>query len=201
MKFLRNLLASILGSMIAFGILFVCFYLLLIISAAMIGSSDGGVTVRGNSILRISFTEPISDYVGSTDSDPFGGLFEEGQGLDDILHALKVAKSDSRIEGISIETSYLLAGIAQSQEIRRALQDFKDTGKFVYAYSDFYSQKDYYVASVADEVYLNPQGVLDFKGLATEVLYYKDLQEKTGVKMEVVRHGKYKSSVEPFFSE
>ncbi|NQZ43808.1 MAG: signal peptide peptidase SppA [Flavobacteriaceae bacterium] len=200
MKFLRNLLASILGSMIAFGILFVCFYLLLIISAAMIGSSDGGVTVRGNSILRISFTEPISDYVGSTDSDPFGGLFEEGQGLDDILHALKVAKSDSRIEGISIETSYLLAGIAQSQEIRRALQDFKDTGKFVYAYSDFYSQKDYYVASVADEVYLNPQGVLDFKGLATEVLYYKDLQEKTGVKMEVVRHGKYKSAVEPFLA-
>jgi len=198
MKFLRNLLAAILGSLIAFGIVFVMFYLLLIVSAAMVGSSDSDVVVKQNSILEVSFVEPISDYVGTSDSDPFGALFETGEGLDAILHAIDVAKDDSRISGISMKTSFLLAGMAQAQEIRAALKNFRDSGKFIYAHSDFYTQKDYYLASVADKVYLNPQGVVDFKGLATEVLYYKDLQEKTGVKMEVVRHGKYKSAVEPF---
>lgn len=197
MKFLRNLLAAILGCLIAFGIMFMMFF----IFAALVGSSNDGVKIKSNSILELSFSEPISDYLGKNSDDPFGALFEEGQGLDEILHAIAIAKNDSKIKGISMNTSFLQAGFAQTQEIRRALEDFKAAGKFVYSYSDFYTQKDYYLASVADAMYLNPQGILDFKGLASEVLYYKSLQEKSGVKMEVIRHGKYKSAVEPFLSD
>ena len=197
MKFLRNLLAAILGCLIAFGILFVMFLLF----ATLIGNAGDGVVVKENSVLKISISEPIYDYYGSNENDPFAGLFEEGQGLDQILHAIKVAKTDNRIQGISIKNNFLLAGLAQTQELRKALEDFKKSGKKVYALSDYYSQKDYYLASVADKVFINPQGLMDFKGLSSEVLYYKDLQEKSGVKMEVIRHGKYKSAVEPFLSD
>ncbi|MEO0573317.1 MAG: signal peptide peptidase SppA [Bacteroidota bacterium] len=197
MKFLRNLLAAILGCLIAFGILFVMFFFF----AALIGNAGDGVVVKENSVLKISINEPIYDYYGSDDNDPFAGLFEEGQGLDEILHAISVAKTDNRIQGISIKNNFLLAGLAQTQELRKALEDFKKSGKKVYALSDYYSQKDYYLASVADKVFMNPQGLMDFKGLSSEVLYYKELQEKTGIKMEVIRHGKYKSAVEPFLSD
>ncbi|RNC91816.1 MAG: signal peptide peptidase SppA [Allomuricauda sp.] len=197
MKFLRNLLAAILGCLIAFGILFVMFF----IFTALLGSANDGVQVKDNSILELSFSGPIYDYVGKDDSDPFASFFDEGAGLDEILHTLEVAQQDNKIMGISLKTSFLLAGIAQSQEIRKALADFKANGKFVYAHADFYTQKDYYLASVADSLFLTPEGAMDFKGLASEVLYYKDLQEKSGIKMEVIRHGKYKSAVEPFLSD
>ena len=196
MKFLRNLLAAILGCLIAFGVLFVMF----ILFAALLGSGEDGVTVKKNSIIDLSLNLPISDYEGNNDEDPFAALFESGQGLDKILHAIEVAKNDDKIKGISITTSFMQAGLAQTQEIRAALEDFKTGGKFIYAHADFYSQKDYYLSSVADKIYVNPQGAMDFKGLSSEVLYYKDLQEKTGIKMEVIRHGKYKSAVEPFLS-
>ena len=197
MKFLRNLLAAILGCLVAFGIVFVMFF----VFATLFGSGDDTVTVKSNSVLELSFTKPVRDYEGKDDTDPFAGFFEEGTGLDEILHTIKVAATDDDIKGISLTTGFLLAGYAQTQEIRKELQAFKDAGKFVMSFSDFYTQKDYYLASVADELYLNPQGAMDFKGLASEVLYLKGLQEKTGVKMEVIRHGKYKSAVEPYLSE
>lgn len=196
MNFLRNLLASILGSLMAFGILMGMFFIFI----ALVSNVDDGVVVKRNSILEFGFMAPVKDYTGKDETDPFLGLWNNEIGLDEILHAIKIAKEDPNIEGISLTTNFLQAGIAQTREIRGALLDFKSTGKFVYAYSDFYTQKDYYLASVADEVYLNPVGTLDFKGLSTEILYFKDLQEKTGIKMEVIRHGKYKSAVEPFLS-
>lgn len=196
MNFLRNLLAAILGSLVAFGILFAMFFIFL----ALVGSTEDTVEVKPKTVLKMSFTEPIRDYVGTDESDPFSGLFREEVGLDDILHGIKVAAQDDRIEGVSLTTGFLRAGLAQAQELRKALKEFQETGKFIYAHSDFFTQKDFYLASVADSLYLNPVGGLDFKGLATEVLYYKDLQEKTGVKMEVIRHGKYKSAVEPYLS-
>ena len=196
MKFLRNLLASILGSLMAFGILMGMFFIFI----ALMSNVDDGVVVKRNSILEFGFMAPVKDYTGKDETDPFFGLWSDEIGLDEILQAIKIAKEDSNIEGISLTTNFLQAGIAQTQEIRKALLDFKSSGKFIYAYSDFFSQKDYYLASVADEVYLNPVGGMDFKGLSTEVLYFKDFQEKTGVKMEVIRHGKYKSAVEPFLS-
>ena len=196
MKFLRNLLAAIMGCLIAFGI----FFVMLMVFVSLLEHADEGVTIGKNSILELKLQQPISDYVGNNELDPFTGFFEQSQGLDEILHALQVAKNDDDIKGISINNNFIMAGLAQTQAIRKALKTFKESGKFIYAYSDFYMQKDYYLASVADSVFMNPVGALDFRGLSTEVLFFKDLQEKTGVKMEVIRHGKYKSAVEPFLS-
>ncbi len=196
MKFLRNLLASIIGGLIAFGILFVMFMVFM----ALVGNRDGTVGVKDNSVLELQLQYPIEDYVGMDDSDPFAGLFNVNQGLDELLHAIRVAKEDRKIKGISISNSVSLAGLSQTHAIRNALKDFQESGKFIVAYGDFFTQKDYYLASVANEVFLNPVGAMDFRGLSTEVLFFKELQEKTGVKMEVIRHGKYKSAVEPFIA-
>lgn len=196
MNFLRNLLAAILGCLVAFGIIFVMFF----VFASLFGSGEETVVVKNNSVLELQLQSSINDYVGNSGNDPFAVFAENSLGLDEVLNAIAVAKEDDDIKGISINNTFLMAGLAQSQEIRRALEDFKEGGKFIYTYSDFYMQKDYYLASVADSIFLNPVGMLDFKGLSSEVLFFKDLQEKTGVKMEVIRHGKYKSAVEPFLS-
>ncbi len=195
MKFLRNLLAAIIGTLIAFGIIFFMF-----VFFVSLVNTEETVTVKNNSVLELQMKYPINDYTGNNEGDPFDILFEKAQGLDQILHAIKVAKEDDKIMGISINKNYISAGISTTQAIRKALADFKESGKFVYAFGDFYLQQDYYLASVADSVFLNPVGAMDFKGLSAEVLYFKELQEKTGVKMEVIRHGKYKSAVEPFLS-
>ena len=171
-----------------------------LVLAALIGQGEDTVVVKDNSVLEIQLQTPINDYVGMDESNPFAGLFNVNQGLDEILHAIKVAKEDNKIKGISLNNNVIMAGLSQTQAIRDALTDFAESGKFIYAYGDFYTQKDYYLASVANEVYLNPVGALDFKGLSTEVLFFKDLQEKSGIKMEVIRHGKYKSAVEPFLA-
>lgn len=194
MNFLRNFLASILGSLFAFGILFVMF----LIFVSLVSAGEDEATIKSNSILELQLQRPISDYTGTNEIDPFSGIFEQSQGLDEIIHAIEVAKNDDRIKGISINNNFIMAGLAQTQAIRASLEDFKSKGKFVYAYADFFMQRDYYLASVSDSIFVNPVGVLDFKGLSTEVLYFKDLQEKSGVKMEVIRHGKYKSAVEPY---
>ncbi|WP_282049239.1 signal peptide peptidase SppA [Maribacter aquivivus] len=194
MNFLRNFLASILGSLFAFGIMFVMF----LIFVSLVSSGEDTVAIEDNSILELQLQRQISDYTGSDELDPFAGIFEESQGLDEIIQAIEVAKNDDRIKGISINNNFIMAGLAQTQAIRKSLENFKAEGKFIYAYADFFMQRDYYLASVADSIFINPVGVLDFKGLSTEVLYYKELQEKSGIKMEVIRHGKYKSAVEPY---
>ena len=196
MNFLRNLLAAILGCLFAFGIIFVMFFLF----ASLLGSSEESVVVKNNSVLELQLQAPIRDYVGNSDDDPFAIFTQNSKGLDEIINAIAVAKEDNDIKGISINNTFLMAGFAQTQELRRALEDFKESRKFIYTYGDFYMQKDYYLASVADSIFLNPVGGLDFKGLSSEVLFFKELQEKTGIKMEVIRHGKYKSAVEPFLS-
>lgn len=196
MNFLRNLLAAIMGCLIAFGIIFIMF----MIFASLVGSADEGVSIKGNSVLELQLQQPISDYVGNDAADPFVSFFQKNQGLDEVLHAIAVAKDDDDISGISINNSFIMAGLAQTQAIRNALYEFKQKGKFIYAYGDIYMQKDYYLASVADSIFINSVGIMDFKGLASEVLFYKDLQEKTGIKMEVIRHGKYKSAVEPYLA-
>ncbi len=196
MNFLRNLLAAILGCLVAFGIIFVMFF----VFASLLGSAEEGVVIKKNSVLELQLQLPISDYVGGSADDPFASFFAQSQGLDEILNAIVVAKDDEDIKGISINNNFLLAGLAQTQAIRDALSDFKSGGKFIYTYGDFYMQKDYYLASVADSIFMNPVGALDFRGLSSEVLFFKDLQEKTGVKMEVIRHGKYKSAVEPYLA-
>jgi protease-4 len=197
MKFLRNLLASIIGSFIALGLIFVFF---LLIAVAL--SEDEEITVKKNSVLVIKLDKTVKDYAPKSE-DPFEeflGGNNKRMGLNAILNAIENAKYDDNIKGISIQTLGVNAGVAQTQAIRNKIEEFKETGKFVKAYADIYDQKAYYLASVADSVFMNPVGEISFKGLSSEVLFYKNLQEKTGVKMEVIRHGKYKSAVEPFLS-
>ena len=165
MKFLRNLLAAIMGCLVAFGIIFFMFF----VFASLLSSTEDAVSVKQNSVLELQLQLPISDYVGANADDPFASLFQESQGLDEILNAIEVASKDDDIKGISINNNFTLAGLAQTQEIRRALLDFKNNDKFIYTFSDFYMQKDYYLASVADSIFINPVGAIDFKGLASEV--------------------------------
>lgn len=195
MTFLRNLLASILGSLVALGILFVMFLIFVSIAGA-----DQQVRVPEKAVLELRIDRPVAEYSDSDPEDPFALFTEPKMGLNEITKAIAVAKTDDRIRGISLDGPYLVAGISQTRAIREALKDFRESGKFVYAYGDFFVQRDYYLSSVADSIFINPVGEMDFKGLAAEVLYFADFQEQTGLKMEVVRHGKYKSTVEPFLS-
>ena len=189
----------ILGVFISFFIMFFVFVAI----GSFISSSfmeEDKVIVKDNSVLVLNFEDQIRDYAPVSD-DPFEqllGLQDEVMGLNTIITAIDNAKYDDKIAGISIESVFLRAGIAQVQEIRDKLYEFKESGKFITAYADLYDQKNYYLSSVADSLYLNPVGFLDFKGLSGEILFFKDFQDKYGVKMEVVRHGKYKSAVEPF---
>jgi len=201
MKFLRNLLATILGFFIAMTIMGIVFIFVVGVFGSALGGSEV-VTIKNNSVLVLNLDKNIRDYYSVTDpfTDALGVVNEKILSLNKILNAIENAKNDDRIDGISIESKGIGAGFAQMQAIRNKLVDFKTSGKFINAYADGYSQKNYYISSVADSIYLNPIGNIDFKGLSAEVLFYKDFQDKYGVKMEVVRHGKYKSAVEPFIS-
>ncbi|MBE7684676.1 signal peptide peptidase SppA [Tenacibaculum piscium] len=201
MNFLRNLLASILGFFIALFLLFFFF----IGIAAVMGtgmSGDQEIFIKENTVLELDLSTPIKDYAPK-EKNPLAEILEladEKLALNKIINAIENAKTDPNITGISIKTTQVNAGIAQTQAIRNKLQDFKKSGKFIYAYNDVYTQKNYYLSSVADSLFLNPVGAIDFKGLSTEILYYKDFEDKYGIKMEVIRHGKYKSAVEPYLT-
>lgn len=197
MKFLQNLLASILGFFIALFLIFIFFALV----ASLVGGGSK-VVVEPNSILELDLTTSIKDYAPK-DESPLAQALEltnNKLSLDQIMNAIDNAKEDENIKGISVKTLYVNAGMAQTQALRNKLEEFKESGKFVYAYGDFFDQKNYYLSSVADSVFMNPLGAIDFKGLNAEILYYKDFEDKLGVKMEVIRHGKYKSAVEPYLS-
>jgi len=198
MNFFKNVLATIVG-IILFSMF--SFFLLFIIGIAVSASSEKTVTVKNNSVIKLDLLSVTNDYGGKTKVTDFQFSEKNNNGLIDVLNAIDFAKTDPAIKGISIENNVSFLGVTQRKAIREKLDEFKKTGKFVVAYSDGYSQSEYYMNSVADTIYLNPMGSVDFKGLATEVLYMKDLQEKSGVKMEVIRHGKYKSAVEPFLQQ
>ena len=201
MTFLRELLAAILGVLISFMIMFFVFVAIgSVLSSSFV--DDEKVLVKNNSVLVLKLEDVIKDYAPKSD-DPFAmllGLEDKKIGLDKILNAIDNAKYDDDILGISIESLMIQGGMGQVQEIRDKLFEFKESGKFITAYADVFEQKNFYLSSVADSVYVNPVGMLDFRGLSGEVLFFKDFQEKYGMKMEVIRHGKYKSAVEPFLA-
>lgn len=199
MNFLKSFFASILGTLTALGLFFVILLLFVSGIASIINAPSGLTSVKQNSVLDLNLNYPIVDRAPNFDEfQRFLGLEDEVLGLPDILSAIDKAKDNSSIKGIRLRTDFISAGWAQTRSIRNALNRFKESGKFIYAYGDLYTQKGYYLASVSDSIFLNPVGILEFKGLASEVLYYKDFQEEYGVKMEVIRHGKYKSAVEPY---
>lgn len=195
MKFLSNVLATLVG---LFVFCFLSFFFFVII-AAVAGGGDGTVTVKDQTVIELDLSEITNDYAGKY-TDPWVESFlgESRVGVTDVLNAIEAAKKDDQIEGISILNATSGVGIAQAKAIRDALADFKKAKKFVVCYGNMFTQKEYYIGSVADTVYMNPVGEMDFRGLSAELLFFKDLQEKYGVKMEVIRHGKYKSAVEPF---
>ena len=194
MKFLRNLAATILGVFIAF---FIMFFFFVIVSAL----SKETIHVKNNSVLELKLETKIEDdYNVTTPFDQFVKPENKPLSLHKIIAAIQNAKTDAKIKGISLHTMNISAGMAQTQAIRDALLDFKTSGKFITAYADAYSQKNYYLSSVADSIYVNPVGAVDLKGLGAELLFFKDFEDKYGVKFEVIRHGKYKSAVEPFIA-
>ncbi|PKH66346.1 signal peptide peptidase SppA [Flavobacterium sp. ALD4] len=195
MKFLGNVLATIIGLFI----FFMLFFFGILIVGAVFGSDSEAITVKNNSVIELNLEDIKYDYAGKYE-DPWITIFADKKsvGLTDVIKAIEDAKTDDDIKGISILNNQSSLGMAQSKALRDELESFKKSGKFVMAYANSYTQKEYYLNSVASPIYINPVGDMDFKGLSAELMFFKDLQEKTGVKMEVIRHGKYKSAVEPF---
>ncbi len=199
-SFFKYVLATITGIVISFVVLFIVLMGIIgaIISSA---SSDQEIVVKSNSVLYLSFDYDISER---SEANPLGSLNLPGYstkniGLDDILARIKYAATDGNIKGIYLDASHIGVGFASLKEVRDELLAFKKTGKFVVAYNAGYDQKAYYVASTADKVYVNPQGTIDFKGLASSTMFYKELLDKVGVEMQIVKVGTFKSAVEPFF--
>jgi protease-4 len=196
--FLKFTLAAIIGVMIA-GLLL--FFITIGFFSAMVSVSEQPAQIESNSVLIMKFDHMIVDRAKK---NPFGdldlGIFQGAKtaGLNDILDCIRKAKTDDNIKGIYLNPTDIQAGMATVEEIRSALKDFKTSGKFIYAYGDAFSQKAYYLVTVADSVVLNPQGLVDFRGLGGERTFYKKGLEKLGVEMQIIRHGKFKSAVEPF---
>lgn len=198
--FLKYTLATVLGVVLV-GVL--ALLLSGVALVAMVAGTESETPVKEQSVMLLDLEGVL---VERTDESLWaqvnhklnGGSGETG--LDDVLAAIKKAAEHEDIAGIYLRGGALSAGYASLQEIRAALEAFKKTGKFVVAYADSYNQGSYYLASVADKVLLNPQGVLEWKGLASNILYYKDLLAKVGIEMQVFKVGTYKSAVEPYTS-
>ena len=199
-SFFKYVLATVFGIFLTVGI-FIAFTVVSLIG--MIASADSGETVvKDNSVLVLNLTGEITEK--GAEENPFAGLMgdiAESNGLNDILAAIDKAKDNDKIKGIYIETGSLSADYATLQEIRQKLQQFKAAKKWVISYGENFSQQAYYLASVADKVYMNPYGHLDIHGIASQPEYYKDLLAKVGVRMEIVKVGTYKSATETFSEE
>ncbi|HAO26997.1 MAG TPA: signal peptide peptidase SppA, partial [Chryseobacterium indologenes] len=195
-SFFKNVLANIVAIVILCALFFIFFIMLLVFSSM---GSDKSVVVKKNSVLTINLKTNIIDSPTEEEMGLFGiGTQNKSVLLYDVLEAINKAKTDDNIKGISIEADDLNAGLTQIDDIRNAIEDFKKSGKFVYAYGNGVSQSAYYLGSVADQYYLNPAGGIELKGLSTEVAFFKDFADKYGIGIEVIRHGKFKAAVEPF---
>lgn len=194
--FLKYVLATVVGIFLLGVIMTVISTLTLV---GMIASSNTEQTVKKNSVFVLKLNTSIDERVSENPFASFmGGSDNESIGLDDILSAIKKAKENENIKGIYLEISQNIGmAPATATAIRRALTDFKKSGKFIISYGDGYTQGGYYVASVADKLLLNSEGMIDWKGISGQVLYYKDLLDKLGIKTQVFKVGTYKSAVEP----
>ena len=197
-SFFKYLLATVLGVIIAGLLLF----LIMIGSiGAMVSSQDQPVKVKPHTILHLTLDQPIMDRSNKNPMENFDfSSFKPTTqlGLNDIIENLDKAKNDPNIDGIYLDLTVIPTGIATIEEIRNALIKFKESGKFILAYADVYTQTTYYMASVADKVYLNPEGEFAFIGMRSEIMFFKEAMEKLGLEPQIIRHGKFKSAVEPF---
>ena len=185
------ILASLLGVLILFGIV-----------GAVAGSSEKVTTLKPNSVYELDLAGTLidrskDDQLSAAFAEAMGQHSETTIGLDDILANIEKAKADENIVGIYLKGGSLNGGIASIKEIRNALIDFKKSGKFVVAYADNYSQRMYYLVSVANKILLNPQGMLELKGLSAQTMFLKNTLDKLGIEMQIVKVGTFKSAVEP----
>lgn len=199
LNFLKSILSTVLGMVVGF-------FLILLIGIGFIAAAGGDeeTIVKENSILKITLNSAIIDRDSDSpiDIDFLNMESKNKMGLVDILNSIEKAKKDNRIKGIYMNIEMPSASMATLEEIREKLLEFKnETDKFILAYSEIYSQKAYYIASVADEIYLNPEGVLEFVGLAYQGMFFKGALEKLDVEAQIIRHGKFKAAVEPYMLE
>ena len=200
-QFFKFMFASMLGFILAGVLLF--FIMIAVISAAISSAGKSDVMITDHSILELKFESPLKER---TSKNPFEDLnfnlnSKRDLGLNDVLKNIEKAETDDHIRGIFLNLSSVNAGLAQLEEIRNALLHFRKTDKFVYAYSEEYDQANYYLASAADSVFFNPQGTFDWHGLRSELMFVKGALDKLDIEPEVIRHGKFKSAVEPFINE
>ena len=194
-SFLKNILTTIIGIITSIIVIIV-----LVFGFAAIISLEDEVKVKENSILKIDLAN--TSVVERSSANPFDGLILSADiatiELKKVLDNIEKAKNDNKIKAIYINTSYVNAGLSQIEEIRNKLVEFKSCGKPIIAYSEVYSQSGYYFSSVADKIYLNPEGMVELKGLSAGIMFYKGLLEKLDIEVQIIRHGKFKSAVEPF---
>ena len=198
-KFWRIVLGSMLGffiSSIVLSILSLIFFFGIIASV----TTSSVPSIADNSILKLSLNTIIEERGEENpfENTAFQNFANSPVGLDDIINCIDNAATDPKIKGISLEVSTIQAGMGTLQEIYNALSRFKESGKFIYAYGDYYTQKGYYLSTVADQIFINKLGSIDFKGMALKTMFFKGLLEKLEVDVQVVRHGEFKSAVEPF---
>src|SRR5690554_214659 len=199
-QFFKYVLATIVGVTLSSVILFLIFFGIMAALVSSLGS-EKELVVKDNSVLKIRLAYPIDER---TSKNPFEGGFNfsdlksDKLGLNDILARIKTAKEDDKIKGIYLDMSMVPSSFATLEEIRDALIDFKSSEKFILAYSEVYSQSAYYLASTADSVFLNPEGILDFRGFSSQSMFFKGTLEKLGIEAQVIKVGTYKSAVEPF---
>jgi len=198
-QFFKFMFASMLGFILTLVILFFIFVAMV---ASFIAMADNDtVEIKDKTVLHITLDKPVHDRAPKNPVNffnPDGLDLTVPPGLDEIMKNLEKAKTDDRIKGIYLDLSSVPSGIAIVEEIRGALLDFRESGKFIVAYGEMYSPLAYYLATVADKVYLNPDGMIDFKGLAAESMFFKGTLEKLEIEVQVIRHGKYKSAAEMF---
>ena len=199
-SFLKNVLSTIVGMVLAVFVIVLLFIGIVSVSMSSL-NNDKEVTVKENSILKINLAE--LSVVERTSENPFEGLNFSGDlpktiELKQVLDNIEKAKTDENIKAIYINTPYVSAGISQIEEIRNKLLEFKQTGKPIIAYSEVYNQAAYYLSSVANKVYLNPEGIVEIKGLSASIMFYKGLLDKLDIDVQIIRHGKFKGAVEPF---
>jgi len=198
-QFLKFTLATIVGVIVA-SILFVLLFFAIV--GAIAGANDSATVLKANSVYELPLEGTLVDR---SQDDPLTGAFasamgktsENSIGLDDVLSNIRKAKENENIVGIYLKGGSLSGGIASIKEIRNALIDFKKSGKFIVAYADNYSQRMYYLVSVADKILLNPQGMLELKGLSAQTMFFKKTLDKLGIEMQIVKVGTFKSAVEP----
>ena len=198
-QFFKFTFASMLGFLLAGFLVFIIFIGILV-SAVSMGNKET-VVVPEKTVLVLTLDQPFSER---SSDNPLAHLnfsrpdMSSQLGLNDIVKNINKAATDSKVKGIYLELSDIPSGHATIEEIRNALIDFKKSGKFIVAYAEVFTQKSYYLASVADKIYLNPAGGMEFKGMVGQVMFFKGLLDKIDVEAQVIRHGKFKSAIEPF---